>query len=119
MRRSPRTSAGLSSSPTPAPPLAPRIPNLLTTPRRSQWATANPIVVPAAAVTTPAVNNTDGTAALPLLAPFTRECPIEIAPTPAPLAVGEEPYVQSPAAPDDSDAPATTTAGTLARPPLK
>jgi hypothetical protein len=104
---------------TPAPALAPRIPNLLVSSRKAQWSSANPIIVPAAAVQTPAVNNLDGTSALALLPPFVRALPVEIAPPPAPLAVGEEPYVQSPAAPDDADAPAADSPEAPARPALK
>jgi hypothetical protein len=103
---------------TPSPALAPRIPNLLVSSRKAQWSSANPIIVPAAAVQTPTVNNLDGTSALALLPPFVRTLPVEIAPAPAPLAVGEGPYVQSPAAPDDQDAPAALP-DLPARPVLK
>ncbi|MDB5323978.1 MAG: hypothetical protein JWN40_5609 [Phycisphaerales bacterium] len=91
---------------TPAPALAPRIPNLLVTPRKYAQASANPGTSPAVAIVTAPVNNVEGTAALPMLAPFTRDIVVDIAPPAAPLAFDREPYLQSPDAPDDLDAPA-------------
>lgn len=94
---------------TPAPPLAPRIPNLLqVAPRKSAPTSSGAGGMPAAAIATPPVCNVDGTTSLPMLAPFTREIPVEIAPPAAPLAFDREPYLQAANAPDDEDAPASS-----------
>ncbi len=102
----------------PAPALAPRIPNLLVTPRKYAQASSNPGASPAAAISTAPVNNLEGSSALPMLAPFTREIAVEIAPPAAPLPFDREPYLQAPGAPDDDDAPATLT-GTPAKPRME
>ncbi len=91
---------------TPAAALTPRIPNLLVTPRKYAQASLNSATSPAAAIVTAPVNNVEGTAVLPILAPFTREITIEIAPPAAPLPFDREPYLQASGAPDDEDAPA-------------
>jgi hypothetical protein len=91
---------------TPAPPLTPRIPNLLVLPRRSGRG-SNENGQPAAPITTPPVNNVRGTSVLPLLKPYTREIAVEIAPPAKPLAFDRAPYVQAPGAEDDLDAPAS------------
>jgi hypothetical protein len=87
-----------------------RLPNLIGAPRRAMWQSTNPSITPSPAVSTNTVNNLEGTAALRLMPPFTRKLTIDLAPIPAPLAVGEEPYVQSPIAPDDADIPLTSSA---------
>jgi hypothetical protein len=91
---------------TPAPALTPRIPNLLVMPRKYAQASPGVGISPAAAIVTAAVNNVEGTGVLPMLAPFTREITIEIAPAAAPLALDREPYLQAAGAADDEDAPA-------------
>jgi hypothetical protein len=93
---------------TPMPAMTPRIPNLLTTQRKAAQSSGNPVIAPAAAVMTPPVNNLQGTAELPALPSFAREIQVEIAPLPAPLSFDREPYLQSPEAPDDLDAPANS-----------
>ena len=103
---------------TPLPAMMPRIPNLLVTPRKAAQFSPNPTITPAAAVMTPPVNNLDGTAILPALAPFTRDIQIEIAPLPSPLPFDREPYQQSPVAPDDVDPPAKS-ADAPGRPVMK
>jgi hypothetical protein len=90
---------------TPAAALTPRIPNLLVTPRKYAQASPGVGMSPAAAIVTSPVNNVEGTAVLPILAPFTREITIDIAPPAAPLALDREPYLQAAGAPDDEDAP--------------
>jgi hypothetical protein len=105
----------------PAPALTPRIPNLLVTPRKYAQASVGPGISPAAAISTPPVNNVDGTAALPMLPPFTRDITVEIAPPAAPLPFDRQPYLQAPGAPDDEDMPAAaaaTTASTPSKPRL-
>jgi len=104
---------------TPVAAMLPRIPNLLPTNRRAQRQSGNPIILPAAPVTTPPVCNLDGTADLPKLPPMEREITVEIAPQPAPLPFDQTPYLQSAVAPDDEDAPATLQIGAPARPELK
>jgi hypothetical protein len=99
--------------------MLPRIPNLLPTNRRAQRQSGNPIILPAAPVTTPPVCNLEGTADLPKLPPMEREITVEIAPQPAPLPFDQAPYLQSAVAPDDEDAPATLAIGTPARAALK
>lgn len=101
---------------TPAPALTPRIPNLLVTPRKYAQASLNSGTSPAAPIVTAPVNNVDGTGVLPMLAPFTREIAIEIAPAAAPLALDREPYLQAVGAPDDEDAPASAAADVLGKP---
>jgi hypothetical protein len=91
---------------TPSPALAPRIPNLLVSPRRAAQGSRY-AGQPAAPITTPPVNNVQGTSTLPLLAPLKREIVVEIAPPAAPLPFDRAPYVQAPGADDDADAPAT------------
>jgi hypothetical protein len=102
---------------TPTAALTPRIPNLLVAPRKYAQASAGPGVSPAAAISTPSVNNVDGTATLPMLPPFTRDITVEISPPAAPLPFDREPYVQAPGAPDDEDMPAATS-GVPAKPHL-
>jgi hypothetical protein len=92
---------------TPAPALAPRIPNLLVSQRRYAQGASNYGGQPAAPITTSPVNNLQGTSALPLLPPFMRDIAVEIAPPAAPLPFDRAPYVQAPGAEDDADAPAT------------
>lgn len=99
--------------------MLPRIPNLLPTNRRAQRQSGNPIILPAAPVTTPPVCNLEGTADLPKLPPMEREITVEIAPQPAPLPFDQAPYLQSAVAPDDEDAPATLTIGAPGRAELK
>jgi hypothetical protein len=104
---------------TPAPALTPRIPNLIVAPRKYAQASAGPGVSPAAAISTPPVNNVDGTSTLPMLPPFTRDITVEISPPAAPLPFDREPYLQAPGAPDDQDLPATSpTTGVPAKPHL-
>jgi len=91
---------------TPAAALAPRIPDLLVSPRKNAQG-GSYAGQPAAPITTGPVNNLRGTSELPLLAPFTREIVVEIAPPAAPLAFDRAPYVQAPGVEDDEDAPAT------------
>jgi hypothetical protein len=91
---------------TPGAALAPRIPDLLVSSRKNAQG-ANYAGQPAAPITTPPVNNLQGTSVLPLLAPMTREIVVEIAPPATPLAFDQAPYVQAPGAEDDEDAPAT------------
>lgn len=92
---------------TPAPELVPYIPNLLPTNKRSIKKSGNPVIQAAAPISTPPVCNLNGTADLPPLPPFAREIQIEIAPQPAPIPFDQPPFLQSPAAPDDLDLPAT------------
>jgi hypothetical protein len=92
---------------TPAPALLPHIPNLLPTSKRALRQSGNPVIQPAAPISTPPVCNLNGTADLPPLPPFAREIQIEIAPQPAPIPFDQPPYLQSAAAPDDLDLPAT------------
>jgi len=103
---------------TPAPALTPRIPNLLVTPRKYAQASPGTPASPAAPITTPPVNNIDGTATLPMLPPFTRDITVEISPPAAPLPFDREPYLQSPDAPDDQDMPATLTTTAPTKPRL-
>lgn len=103
---------------TPASALTPRIPNLLVTPRKYAQASAGPGMSPAAAITTPPVNNVDGTATLPMLPPFTRDITVEISPPAAPLPFDREPCLQAPGAPDDEDMPAGQTTAAPAKPRL-
>lgn len=93
---------------TPASTVTLRLPNLLqTSPKRAMLAPGgNPVVNPAAPISTPPVNNLQGTTALAPLAPFTREISIEVARPPAPLSIDVEPYLQAPNAPDEQDQPA-------------
>jgi len=91
---------------TPAAALVPRIPNLQIAPKRALPAQPNPGGAPALPITTAQVNDLDGSSKLPLLAPFTRDIAIEIAPPALPLAFDQAPYVQVPGAADDEDPPA-------------
>ncbi len=104
---------------TPVTAMLPRIPNLLPTNRRAQRQAGNPIILPAAPVTTPPICNLEGTADLPKLPPMEREITVEIAPQPAPLPFDQAPYLQSAVAPDDEDPPATLMIGAPRRPELK
>jgi TolA-binding protein len=84
--------------------LTPRLPNLLTESyRRSIESRSKSPGQSAAALATPPVNNLDGTETLAPIALTARGIDVEILPTPQPLAFDAEPYVKSPAAPDDRD----------------
>jgi TolA-binding protein len=85
--------------------LAPRLPNLLVTSRKAQ-AAGNPAISPAPPITTPTVNNAEGTSAMSLLGPIVRGIHVDVMPSAAPAVSADEAYVQSPAARDDADAPA-------------
>lgn len=104
---------------TPAAAMLPRIPNLLPTNRRAMRQSGNPIILPAAPITSPPVCNLEGTADLPKLPPMEREITVEIAPQPARLPFDKAPYLQSALAPDDEDAPATLPIGVPGRAELK
>ena len=54
-----------------------------------------------------------------MLAPFTREIAVEIAPPAAPLPFDRDPYLQAPGAPDDQDAPAALSIGVPAKPGME
>jgi hypothetical protein len=104
---------------TPAPALTPRIPNLIGAPRKFAQGSPGPGASPAAAISTPPVNNAEGTSTLPMLPPFTRDITVEISPPAAPLPFDREPYLQAPGAPDDEDMPATApTSGSPTKPHL-
>jgi hypothetical protein len=84
--------------------LSPRLPNLLVTQKR--YAAPGSPAQPAPPVVTAPVNSPDGTTAFSLLGPIRRGITVELAPLTAPTVAAEEAYTQSPAAPDDTDAPA-------------
>jgi tetratricopeptide (TPR) repeat protein len=85
--------------------ISPRLPTLLVAQRR--YAAPGSPAQPAAPVVTPAVNNPEGGGRFSMLPPLRRGIQVEIAPASAPTIAPENAYVQSPAAPDDADQPAT------------
>lgn len=100
--------SGARFVPQPPPAVVTRIPNLVTSPRKAALA-VHPLGAPALPVPTPPVNNVDGTTALNLIPPMTRQIMVEVAAPPSVLPVEQEPFVQAPGAPDDVDAPVPTT----------
>ncbi len=82
-----------------------RIPNLLISPKRAIYSSANPLMTPASPISTPTICNAEGTIALALMPPLTREIQIELTTLPAPLSMDEAPLLAVTDAPDDRDAP--------------
>ncbi|HSI34303.1 MAG TPA: hypothetical protein VK986_12000 [Tepidisphaeraceae bacterium] len=102
--------ARLATTPVPA-PLPIRIPNLLASPRRAAYASANPVLAPAGPISTAPVGNVDGGSALPALGAMTRQPIIDVSAPPTMLGIDEAPYVQASGADDAGDVPAPVPAG--------
>jgi len=107
----PRMAEGARLATTPvAAPLPVRIPNLLASPRRAAFASANPVLAPAGPISTSPVGNVDGGSALPALGAMVRRPIIDVSAPPTMLGIDEAPYVRAPGADDAVDAPAPVPA---------